>query len=254
MIAFYTHFIYQPFFNLLVGIYYLLHQVPGNPYVDIGIAVIVFTVALRIILLPVTIASNRSEKERREIEDTLKQIHQQYRSDPIKQKQLKRKLWLSNPRVLIAETINFTIQAIIFLMLYRIFAKGLEGADIHLLYSYMPDVPQPYDLMFLGKYDLSHPNLTLNLIQSVVIFAAELISTLTSPFPSSRGEVIRLQIILPIASFIIFSQLPAGKKIFVITTLLFSILYMLLRALRRFFKRFSTPIIQPSPEVTEPTG
>lgn len=248
MIQLYTQLIYQPFFNLLVGIYYLVGQIPGSPYTDMGIAVIVFTVALRIILLPITIASDRSEKERRDIEDALKQIHHDYRADPIKQKQLKRKLWLSNPRVLVAETINFAIQAIIFLMLYRIFSKGLEGADIHLLYNFMPDVPQPYNLMFLGQYDLSHPNLTLNLVQSVVIFAAELISTLSSPFPSSRGEVIRLQIILPLASFMIFSTLPAGKKLFVITTLLFSILYMLLRAIRRFFLR-----LKPAPEVAVDT-
>jgi len=249
VIELYTQLIYQPFFNLLVGIYYLLGQIPGNPYTDMGIAVIVFTIALRIILLPVTLASDRSEKERRDIEDTLQQIHRDYRSDPVRQKQLKRKLWLTNPRVLIAETINFFIQAIIFLMLYRIFAKGLEGADIHLLYDFMPDVPQPYNLMFLGQYDLSHPNFTLNIIQSIVIFTAELISTLTSPFPSSRGEMIRLQIILPIASFAIFSQLPAGKKLFVITTLIFSIIYMLLRTIRRFFLR-----LKPAPAVAVDTS
>ena len=45
-----------------------------------------------------------------------------------------------NPGPVISETINITIQVIIILMLYRIFKTGLEGADLHLLYPFMPEV------------------------------------------------------------------------------------------------------------------
>lgn len=241
MLELYTSFIYQPFLNLLVLIYYGLNLIPGNVYADMGVAVIIFTLALRFLLLPITLASTRSEKERHDIEDSIKSIRAQHQAEPITQKKLIRRLWLGNRRVLVAETFNFIIQAIIFLMLYRIFAKGLLGADLHLLYDFLPDVPEPYNLTFLGKYDLTHSNFTLNLIQSGVIFVMEMLSMLTSPFPVNRTDVIRLQIILPIASFIIFSQLPAGKKLFVITTLIFSIIYTLLRALRRFFSRLGPP-------------
>ena len=132
-------------------------------------------------------------------------------------------------------------------MLWRIFAKGLPGADLHLLYDFMPDVPQPYNLNFLGLYDLTHPNLKLNLLQSVVIFAVEALTLLSSPFPVTRGEVIRLQFVLPLTSFLIFSQLPAGKKLFVITTLLFSFCFKLLRLIRHFLASLFTPPPQPAP-------
>jgi hypothetical protein len=132
-------------------------------------------------------------------------------------------------------------------MLYRIFTKGLEGADIHLLYDFMPDVPRPYNLTFLGSIDLSHPSLLLNLIQSIVIFAVELLGTLTSPFPTSRKDMIRLQVILPVASFLIFLSLPAGKKLFVITTLVFSFFFILLRFIAGLFSKPPAPVATSAP-------
>lgn len=242
MIALYTTLIYQPFFNLLVAVYAGLLRIPNNSYADMGVAVIIFTLVLRVILLPLSIASHRSVSERKQIEEDIKKIKQQHHSDPVKQKQLIRKLFLGNRRVIFSEAFNFAIQVIIFLMLFRIFSKGLLGADIHLLYDIIPDVPQPYNLTFLGKFDLTKPSLFLNLVQSLVIFAVELVSTLTSPFPSTKKEVIRLQLILPAVSFLIFMNLPAGKKLFVITTLTFSFFFILLRAIIRATSR-PTPVV-----------
>src|SRR3989344_2157270 len=209
MFELYTTFIYQPFLNLLVGIYYLLQQIPNLPHADMGVAVIIFTLALRFLLLPLTLASHRSEAERRHLEAKVKELNRDLRSNPVHLNQAIKKLFRDKPRMVISAALDLTIQVIIALMLWRIFAQGLLGADLHLLYDFMPDIPRPYDLTFLGKFDLTHPNLTLNLIQSLVIFVVELLSILTSLFPVSRTDVIRLQLILPIASFLIFANLPA---------------------------------------------
>lgn len=233
MLELYTTFIYQPFLNLLVGIYYFLQQIPEPPHADMGVAVIIFTLALRFLLLPLTLASQRSEAERRRIEAKVKQLQHDLHSDPVRLNQEIKKLFRTNPRMVISATLDLTIQVIIALMLWRIFAKGLLGADLHLLYDFLADVPQPYNLKFLDVYDLTHPNLKLNLFQSLTIFAVEALNLLTSPFPVTRGEVIRLQFILPLTSFLIFSQLPAGKKLFIITTLLFSFCFKLFLLLRR---------------------
>lgn len=241
MLEFYTQFIYQPFLNLLVGIYFLLQQIPTLPHADMGVAVIIFTVALRILLLPLTFSSQRSETERRDIQDKVKNLKQQLRSNPILLRQEIRQLFHGNRRMVISETINLVIQILIALMLWRIFAKGLLGVDLHLLYDFMPDIPQPYNLKFLDIYDLTHPNFKLNLIQSLLIFAVETLSLVTSPFPVTRGEVIRLQFILPLTSFIIFSQLPAGKKLFIITTLLFTFCLQISKLFRRLYLHFLSP-------------
>ena len=140
---------------------------------------------------------------------------------------------------MVGELFSLFIQVSISLMLWRIFSKGLEGADIHLLYPFMPKVELPFNLLFLGKYDLSHPNLFLNFFQSVLIFIFETLSVLTSPYPPTRGEIVRLQLTLPVVSFLIFMALPAGKKLFVITTLLFSIVLQIVKFFYQWFKAYA---------------
>lgn len=224
----FTRFIYQPFLNLLVAIYLGLDVLTGGN-ADMGVAVIIFTLALRIILLPLSIASDRTEAERREIETKVEEIHKAYSHDPVRKKEEEKKLLRGNRRILISEALNLTIQIAVALMLYRIFAKGLLGADLPLIYSFMPQVKEPFNLIFAGRYDLTHPNLFLNFLQSLAIFTVESLSMLTSPFPVTRRDVIRLQVFLPLVSFFIFIYLPAGKKMFIITTLCFSIVLILVR-------------------------
>lgn len=232
MFHYFQLFIYQPFFNLLVGIYWLMDQIPGvDP--DMGIAVIIFTVIIRILMLPLSLSAIQGEEERRKIEAKVKKIEEKYRHDPVLARQEVKKTFRSNRKVVISELLTLGVQIIISLMLWRIFQDGLPGADLHLIYWWMPEVDFPFNLMFLGEYDLSHPNWKLNLLQAVLIFVLETLSLYISPYPVAKGEVVRLQLVLPIVSFAIFSMLPAGKKLFIITTLSFSILFTLFRAVTK---------------------
>lgn len=238
-------YLYQPFLNLLVFFYWMLGQTPVG--YDMGIAVILLTLVIRFLLLPITLASQRSEAERRKIQDTVKEIESHPTATQVEKKEKIRDVLRGSPRILISEAVMFVIQLAIALILWRIFATGLTGEDLHLLYRFMPEVPQPYVLSFLGRFDLTHPDWVLNVVQTVIIFLLETLVVLTSPYPVSRSEVVRVQIVLPVVSFIIFAFLPAGKKLFVITTLLFSIAVILLRILFRWYKRvFPDP--EPEPE------
>ncbi len=232
----FTTLIYQPFFNLLVAFYYLTERLPFIS-ADMGIAVILFTLTIRILLLPLTLAGMRSKSERHEIQQSILKAKNEFENQPHRQKTAVRLIFRSNRRVLISEAVNFAIQMIIFFILYRIFTTGLLGADLHLLYDFMPAIAQPFNLTFLGRFDLTHTNLFLNLLQSFTIFMVEAVSLINSPFPTSRQDLIRYLFILPIASFFIFMFLPAGKKLFVITTLWFSFIVVVIDLLSRFFSQ-----------------
>ncbi len=236
MISLFITVIYQPFLNILVFFYWLLGLVMENP--DMGIAVIFLTILIRFLLLPLSIAGERSEKERREISEKVKEIEEIYSDDPIRKEKERKKVLKTNRRVLFSELFNLTIQVTIAIMLWKIFATGLGGEDLHLIYSQMPDVHLPFNLMFLNRYDLTHTSLILNLIQSLLIFLLEVISLYSSPFPVSKKEVVRLQLVLPVVAFVIFMSLPAGKKLFVITSLSFSILFKLIQIAYRKFKSY----------------
>lgn len=239
--------VYQPFLNILVGFYWILGQVTGgNP--DMGIAVILLTLLIRLLLLPMSLAGQRSEPERREIAQKIAEIEEIYRTEPIKLEIERKKIFKKSNKVLVSEVINLVIQVTVALMLYKIFATGLGGEDLHLIYSFMPEVEKPFNLMFMGKYDLSHTSFTLNLMQSVLIFVLETIALYTSVYPVSRNEVVRMQLVLPVVSFVIFMAMPAGKKLFVITSLTVSIILTTFKAITRKFNEYKDKKIREEEE------
>jgi membrane protein insertase Oxa1/YidC/SpoIIIJ len=233
----FTALIYQPFFNLLLIIYWILGLF-SQTQPDMGIAVIILTVIIRIILLPLSLAGHKSEGERREIAQQVKEVEAEYHDDPITLRQKRKQIFHKSRGVVFSEMLSLFIQVITALMLWRIFAQGLAGQDLHLTYSFMPRIDFPFNLTFLGRFDLAHTSLALNFLQSFLIFVLETISMYTSPYPPSKGEVVRLQLTLPVLSFVIFMGLPAGKKLFVITTLIFSIVLTIVKLIRRKFLEY----------------
>ncbi len=241
LFSIFTIAIYRPFFNLLVAIYLFLGLGSAEP--DMGIAVIILTLIIRILLLPLSLAGSKSEPQRREVTKKLKELEKEFAQKPHEFKKARKKLFGKNRRLLIAELVSLGIQVITALMLFRIFKTGLEGKDLHLLYDFMPKVSESFNLEFLGRFDLSRSSLTLNLVQSLSIFIFETVAAITSPYPYSRAETVRLQFTLPVVSFFIFLFLPAGKKLFVITTLLFSTALLIAKYV---YKRFAVEEKQAS--------
>ncbi|HYD34981.1 MAG TPA: YidC/Oxa1 family membrane protein insertase [Vitreimonas sp.] len=233
----FTLVIYQPFFNVLIFFYWMLGQVSPGP-ADMGIAVILLTILIRFLLLPISLMEDRSEEERRNIAHRIKELEVELAHDPVKLRSEVKALFKSKPRVVAGELFSLFIQVSTSLMLWRIFSSGLEGRDLHLIYSFMPQVELPFNLVFLGQFDLAHTSFFLNLLQSILIFVLETISIYTSPYPPGQGEVVRMQLVLPVVSFVIFMGLPAGKKLFVITALIFSIVVTIIKAVRRRFEAY----------------
>ena len=228
MIDLFITVIYQPFLNILVGIYWLLGALPMK-HPDMGVAVIIFTIVLRILLLPLSLSQERSEQEKHTLQTSAKALEKAYEHQPMLLRSELKKLMQKNRRIVFSEIIDLTIQIIIALMLWRIFARGLTGEDLHYIYSWMPKIEEPFNLVFLGIYDLTHPNLFLNFLQSFLLFILEMLSMLRTPIKVTKEEVIKYQLTLPIVTFLLFIFLPAGKKLFIITTLLFSICFKLFR-------------------------
>lgn len=241
-------YIYAPFFNILVGLYEILGKISPD-LADMGIAVIIFSLIIRLILFPLTLASERSEEEKQKIINQVKEARRIFSHEPIRLRAEIKTIMHANLRSVIATLANLAIGLAIIVMLYRIFTTGLAGADFHLLYDFMPR-PDHINLMFLGKYDLSHTNATLNLIQSIMIFVVEVLVALRSPFPIGRKDKALLQIILPLGSFIIFMFLPAGKKLFIITSLVFSALYNAIKLLQEWGQKLVEKY-SPKPSVEE---
>jgi membrane protein insertase Oxa1/YidC/SpoIIIJ len=244
---FFTTYLYQPFFNLLVGIYWLVGQIFPNP--DMGIAMIFFAIAVRLIFLPLDLLGDRSDEDKFQISEKIKKLKIDLAADPIRLKAEISQTMRQKPGAIFSEVLNVAFQVIVIIMLYRIFTTGLEGADLHLLYKFMPKIPTPINLMFLGIYDLSRTNNTLNLIQSLMIAANETMHLYFSPVKPSQKDFVSLVILFPIICFVIFMFLPAGKKVYIITSLAFTMVVRLVKQLLYLYYSFAkkkAPIPAPA--------
>lgn len=233
--------LYQPFFNLLVLSYEALNRFMPNP--DMGIAVILFTISLRILLLPLSLSSGESEDEKRRVGLEYERVQKKYADEPIKQQEARQKLIRQHHRLVRAEIFDLGIQVAIALMLWRIFGSGLEGADLHFLYKFVPRPHLPFNLTFWGSIDLTKPSLTLNIISSVLLFLTETLSLMFTAYPIMRNDRL-VQIVLPVAVFIYLYNMPAGKKLFIITTLIITILIILFKEIRHILHLWRNEQVQ----------
>lgn len=219
--------IYQPFLNLLVFFYWGIDQITGNP--NMGIAVILLTIVIRLLLLPQSLHGIKSERKKVGLQKKIAEIEQHYSADPVEMVKKTKHIMRSNPAMVIGEIINIIIQVLIALMLWRMFSTGLTGQDLHLIYGFMPYVETPFNLIFMGIH-LNEPSFFLNIVLMMLVFILESLSLMAAiPGSISRTEALKAQLVLPVVSFIFFSFMPAGKKLFVITTVIFSIVLTILR-------------------------
>ena len=148
MIDFFRVVLYEPLYN---GLVFLLGTVPLG---DLGVAIILLTLFVRLVLFPVSHKSTKTQAKMRTIDPEVKKIKEQYKSD--KQEQAKKTMELYqkhgvNP---FSGCILLLIQLPVIISLYFVFFKGLaNGLDKDLLYSFVK-VPESYNLLFLGFIDL----------------------------------------------------------------------------------------------------
>ncbi len=221
---FLTYWLYRPLFNFMILLYDIFDFL--YPGISIGTVVIIFTIIFRLVILPLSWNNDYSEKEKREIAQKVKKMEAEFKDQPEKIKAFKRKILWEHKKIVFFEVVNLILQIGIAVFLFAFFSTGIKGLDKHLLYPVIP-YPKEINIYFHG-IDLTIPNMRLNLLNSTIIFVVELLSLWTQPFPITRGDITTL-IFLPIIAFLFFGQMPSGKKLFVITTLTFTIFIIIIK-------------------------
>lgn len=128
----YHMFFYDPLYNGLILLIGLLPQ-----WADFGLAIVIFTVIVKLILFPLSRKAIISQMKMKELEPSINAIKAQYK-EPIEQSTQTMKLYKDagiNPFSSIA---LIFIQIPIILALYQIFySGGLPKIDASLLYSFI---------------------------------------------------------------------------------------------------------------------
>lgn len=147
---------------------FLTDILPGQ---DIGLAVVVATLIVKVILMPLSFAALRTQRAIKAIEPEMKEIREKLKDD--KETQAKEmfalyKKYGVNP---FAGLLTLIIQLPIVIALYWVFNnKTLLTVDASILYSFVP-APLAISPLFLGVFAVTGVSITLALIAAVTQFA-----------------------------------------------------------------------------------
>jgi YidC/Oxa1 family membrane protein insertase len=147
----FNQFIYQPLYNLLIFIYNAL------PWKDFGIAIILVTAIIKILLIPLSRKQIEAQKKMQELQPKIKALQEKYKNNKEKQSQALIELYKENKANPFSGCLPMVVQLVfliaIYRVLYNISQAGLivNGGD---LYSVIGN-PGQINKMFLGIIDLA---------------------------------------------------------------------------------------------------
>lgn len=218
-----NQYLYIPLFNFLVWLY------QNYSFYNLGIAVIILTVLLRLALLPFTILAERGKIISQELAKKVKEIEKDFANDPVKKKIAIRQFLKKKKIRPWAKAIVLGVQALVLVLLYRVFIGGINTEEkLHLLYSGISR-PDFINTKFLW-FDVGQINLIAPAIVAGYLFAEIFISQWQRKKELTKREQI-YSLLFPAASFAILAVLPAVKSIFILTSLIFSTIISLFTAL-----------------------
>ncbi len=177
--AFFHAVFYNPIYNVLVTLVALM---PGG---DVGVAVILLTIVIRLVLLPFSLSAARTQRAMRALEPRLKALKEQY---PDKEEQAKKTLELYrearvNP---FASILTVFIQIPILLALYWVFRyEPFTALDIERLYHFTP-VPGTISDSLFGLIPMAAKSMVLAVLAGAAQYLQATLAL--SHAPKATGE------------------------------------------------------------------
>lgn len=219
MIELYNTIIYEPILNLLVWLY---NTVPGH---DVGVVIILVTIAIRIILAPFMHKSLKSQRAMSALQPKISELREKHKDDQQEQIKATMAIYKEHNVSPFSSCLPLLIQLPILFALYQVFSKALKG-NLDGLYSFVSN-PGMLNPKLFGLVDLAQPNIVFAILAGAVQFIQSwMISKWQTPGSgdaTAKALNIQMLYILPIISIVIAWKLPAGLPLYWIVTTLFAI-------------------------------
>ena len=226
LINLFNQILYYPLFNALVWLYNII---PGQ---DLGIAIIILTALIRLILYPLSRKAIRSQKAMAKLQPEIKEIRKKYKN---KEEQAKAMMGLYqkykiNP---LSGCLPILIQLPILVALYRVFFTGLDPQKLNGLYGFI-EQPSSLNPIFLGLVDLSQRSIVLAILAGIFMFIQSKMIMPQKALQSTQGTKIagldisslmshQMVYFMPLITIFIAWNLPAALPLYWIVITLFGI-------------------------------
>ncbi|MBX4198833.1 YidC/Oxa1 family membrane protein insertase [Candidatus Parcubacteria bacterium] len=221
----YHHFLVAPIYNVLVWLLNVL------PFSDAGLAIIIITILVRLILFPLSKKAVTAQVEMQRIAPELENIKTKYQDD--QEEQARRTLALYKERGVnpFSGILVLVIQLPVIFALYRIFLyTGFPKIDSTMLYTFI-HVPAQVSSVFLGL-DLTEKSAILALLAAVATFFQIRLATVNLPKKSGKSSFgddlaknmqAQMKYFLPVLVFFIAYKISGVIALYWLTTNLFTI-------------------------------
>lgn len=226
MKAFIHTVLYQPFFNLLIFIAWLI---PGH---SIALAIITLTVIVRAILLPSSIKAAHHQVRSLEMQPKINKIRSEIKDQQEQSKALMA-LYKEEGFSPFGSCLPLLIQIPIIWVLFSVFKSGLNIEAYQSLYSFLPR-PETINTYFLG-FDITKPDpWILPIIAGLLQFGLSYLSILPQKNIVKSGEndptammTKQMLFIAPLITVFFGRTMPVALVIYWITTTIFGIFQQL---------------------------
>ncbi len=225
MSSFFHTTLYIPIYNLLI---FLVDKVPGG---DIGLAVVLVTIIVRLIVMPLSFSAQKTARAMKEIEPEMKEIREKLKENKEEQAKAMMALYKEKGVNPFASILTILIQLPIVITLYWVFHnKALLTVDPSLLYSFVP-VPVLVSPLFLGIITITGTSIVLAALTAATQFLLALYAIPAAPKATedksmqadiSRAMTLQMRYVFPvIMGFIAYAS--GAIAIYFITSNLFGV-------------------------------
>lgn len=211
--------LYQPLFNALIFLYNTV------AFKDFGVAIILLTIIVRIILYPLFYKSFRNQTIMQKIQPEIQRIQHDHKGDKEKQARLMMELWKTHKVNPLSGTLLLFLQIPVLIVLYKIFLSDFSpeilGAN---LYSFITS-PGSINPVFLGLINLKSRSIVIVVLSAILQYIQGKLSLAKNAGGNSKASKIGAQMVYigPVLTFLVLTSLPAAVGIYWLTTSAFSI-------------------------------
>ena len=222
----FTIILYQPILNLLVFFYNI---VPGN---DLGVAILIVTFLIKLILYPLSQQSIKSQKALQDLQPKIEALKKQYKDEKEKQAKAMMELYKAEKVNPLSSCLPLLIQLPFLIAVFQVFRTGLNSSSLNLLYPFVQN-PGQLNAISFGIIDLSKSNIILAVLTGLAQFwQTKMLITKRPPkgLPGAKDEDMmammnkQMLYFMPILTVFIGASLPAGLVLYWLLTTFLTVL------------------------------
>jgi YidC/Oxa1 family membrane protein insertase len=228
----------QPLFNLLV---YFYNNVPGN---DIGVAIVLVTIVLKLVLLPFTLKMLRAQKALQDLQPKMQVLQSKHKGNKEALGKATMELYKKEKVNPFSSCLPLLIQLPFMFAVFRMFRNGFDPESLDMLYPFIHN-PGILNHISLGFMNLAEPLIPLAVLAGAAQFwqTSMMTSSKQPKVPGAKDEGMtaimnkQMKYIMPVVTVIIGASLPGGLA-------LYWFLFTLLTVLQQYVAFKKTPQTQ----------